>query len=86
MNFIRWMQRIHRRTVRTKCLECGWVMRARQAFRGKVGFRRIFLLAARSSEGPLTEPTAGVQPARRELAFMPPKQTSVIAMTTCAVE
>jgi len=34
----------------------------------------------------LTEPTAGVQPARRELAFMPPKQTSVIAMTTCAVE
>src|SRR6266571_7503546 len=35
-------------------------------------YRRIFLLAARSSEGPLTEPTAGVQPARRELAFMPP--------------
>src|SRR6266568_406783 len=33
--------------------------------------RRIFLLAARSSEGPLTEPTAGVQPARQELAFMP---------------
>src|SRR5207237_874591 len=39
--------------------------------RPHVCFRRIFLLAARSSEGPLTEPTAGVQPARRELAFMP---------------
>ncbi len=24
MNFIRWMQRIHRPTVRTKCIGCGW--------------------------------------------------------------
>jgi hypothetical protein len=24
MNFLRWMQRIHRLTVRTKCIGCGW--------------------------------------------------------------
>ena len=35
------------------------------------GFRRIFLVAAPSSEGLLTEPTAVAQPRRQEPLFMP---------------
>jgi hypothetical protein len=34
--------------------------------------RLIFLVAASSGEGLLTEPTAAIQPWRRELVFMPP--------------
>jgi len=34
-------------------------------------FLRVSLVAVRLGEGPLTEGTAGVQPARREQAFMP---------------
>ena len=34
-------------------------------------FRRILVVRARSRKGPLTEQMADVQPARRELVFMP---------------
>jgi hypothetical protein len=34
-------------------------------------FRRILLVAARSGEGPLTEPSAAAQPWEREPLFMP---------------
>jgi hypothetical protein len=37
----------------------------------KVGFRRVLPLAPRPREGPLTEPTAGVQPWPRERVLMP---------------
>jgi len=33
--------------------------------------RRVSPVSARPGEGPLTEPIAGVQPAGRELVFMP---------------
>jgi hypothetical protein len=33
-------------------------------------FRRILVIARRPGKGPLTEPTAAVQPRRRELVFM----------------
>jgi len=33
--------------------------------------RRVSPVSARPAEGPLTEPIAGVQPAGRELVFMP---------------
>jgi hypothetical protein len=38
---------------------------------GKVWNRRFSPVAVRPAEGPLTEPTAGAQPWRRELVFMP---------------
>jgi hypothetical protein len=39
--------------------------------RGKVRNRRISSATVRPDEGPLTERTAAVQPARREQVFMP---------------
>jgi hypothetical protein len=42
-----------------------------QTASGKVWNRRIFLVAAPSSEGLLTEPTAVAQPRRQEPLFMP---------------
>src|SRR5437773_2240563 len=39
--------------------------------RGKVRCRRVSPVNPRPGEGPLTEPIAGVQPARPELVFMP---------------
>ena len=41
--------------------------------------RRVSPVAVRLGEGPLTERTASVQQARRELVFMPPKATFVRA-------
>jgi len=41
-----------------------------------VGFRRIFLVAASSAEGLLTERRTAAQPWRRELAFMPHSRPS----------
>jgi len=38
---------------------------------GKVRIRRVSPIAFCPGEGPLTERTAGVQPARREQVFMP---------------
>ena len=34
-------------------------------------YRRMFLFAAHTGEGPLTDPTTAAQPRRRELLFMP---------------
>src|SRR5258707_15744573 len=41
----------------------------------KVRNRRILPVSARPGEGHLAEPIADVQPARRELVFMPPFRT-----------
>ena len=37
----------------------------------KVGYRRVSPVPGRPGEGPLTERTAGVQPAQSERVFMP---------------
>ena len=39
----------------------------------KVRLRRVSPVAVRSGEGLLSDYTAGIQPAQRELVFMPPK-------------
>jgi hypothetical protein len=41
---------------------------------GKVRNRRVSPVAPNPGEGLLTEPTAGTQPERRELVFMPLKR------------
>jgi len=48
-------------------------------------YRRMFLFAAHTGEGPLTDPTTAAQPRRRELLFMAPQQSffsPVVAIVT----
>jgi hypothetical protein len=67
------MLRANPPTTRWRCDQRAIWGRSRRFDRGSADgrYRRILPVSARPGKGPLTEPIAGVQPAARELVFMP---------------